>query len=153
MERLWIHFIPRAILFSGMTQTQKTLFHISQMYSTKYMSLWLSNIWGSVWTLKCNTWWQKILSIYCVVGLLWVLCIVIYRFSQQQFYAGLSSLRTLFIVSGYTIYIVLERRILPWFFFGLAIILSCVFIKFSLQPLFKSIIFSLIYLFIFLRYK
>ena len=102
---------------------------------------------------KCNTWWQKILSIYCVVGLLWVLYRVIYRFSQQQFYAGLSSLRTLFIVSGYTIYIVLERRILPWFFFGLAIILSCVFIKFSLQPLFKSIIFSLIYLFIFLRYR
>ena len=65
---------------------------------------------------KCNTWWQKILSIYCVVGLLWVLYRVIYRFSQQQFYAGLSSLRTLFIVSGYTIYIVLERRILPWFF-------------------------------------
>ena len=53
---------------------------------------------------KCNTWWQKILSIYCVVGLLWVLYRVIYRFSQQQFYAGLSSLRTLFIVSGYTIY-------------------------------------------------
>ena len=96
---------------------------------------------------KCNTWWQKILSIYCVVGLLWVLYRVIYRFSQQQFYAGLSSLRTLFIVSGYTIYIVLERRILPCFFFGLAIILSCVFIKFSLQPLFRSIIFSLIYLF------
>lgn len=102
---------------------------------------------------KCNTWWQKILSIFCVVALLWVSYRVIYRFSQQQFYAGLSSLRTLFLVSGYTIYIVLGRRILPWFFFGLAIILSCVFIKFSLQPLFKSIIFSLIYLFIFLRYK
>ena len=112
-----------------------------------------SNKGGLTEMKKCNTWWQKILSIYCVICLLWVLCIVIYRFSQQQFYAGLSSLRTLFIVSGYTIYIVLERRILPWFFFGLAIILSCMFIKFSLQPLFKSIIFSLIYLFIFLRYK